>query len=219
MPSLARKWITECSNDHDHGQVVEHYRLPTRLISVKETSIKLVLTSDWTTKPRYATLSHCWGNLEFLKLTRGSLDSFLISIPVDEVSQTFRDAIKITRELGLQYLWIDSLCTIQNDLQDLEVEASLMSTVNGGSYLNIAAAAAINGNGGCFQEKLVIYVGKVRAETKVNACIKLYDFVEAKSYKKAVPESHLASRGLGVVGEITCSSNTTLWPEGPFLGM
>jgi hypothetical protein len=186
--------MTECSNDHDHCQVEERYQLPIRLISVKETCIKLVLTSDWTTEPRYATLSHCWGNLEFLKLTRETLDSFLISIPVDELSQTFRDAVEITRELGLQYLWIDSLCIIQNDLQDWEVEASLMSTVYGGSHINIAAAAAINGNGGCFQAKLVNYVGKVRAETKVNACTKLYEFVEANSYEEAVPQSHLASR-------------------------
>jgi hypothetical protein len=194
VPLLARKWITECSNDHDHCQVKENYQLRTRLISVKKTRIQLVLTSDWTTVPRYATLSHCWGNMEFLKLTRETLDSFLTSIPVDGLSQTFRDAIEITRELGLQYLWIDSLCIIQNDLQDWEVEASLMSTVYRGSHINIAAAAAINGNGGCFQEKLVNYVGKVRAETKANACTKLYDFVEAYEYERAVPELHLASR-------------------------
>jgi hypothetical protein len=56
----------------------------------------------------------------------------------------------ITRKLGIQYLWIDSLCMIQNDVEDWRNEASKMSGVYGGSTHNLAASAASDGRVGCF---------------------------------------------------------------------
>jgi len=54
----------------------------------------------------------------------------------------FQDAMAITRKLGIQYLWIDSLCIIQDDDEDWNEQATQMSQVYSGSYLNLAAAAA-----------------------------------------------------------------------------
>jgi hypothetical protein len=55
-------------------------------------------------------------------------------------------AIFIASKLGLEYLWIDSLCIIQDDEDDWRQESALMSTVYGNSYLNIAAAGASDGS-------------------------------------------------------------------------
>ncbi|KAH7409422.1 heterokaryon incompatibility protein-domain-containing protein [Cadophora sp. MPI-SDFR-AT-0126] len=103
--------------------------------------------------PAYFTLSHCWGNIKILKLTRENIQDFQHCIPEDSLCKTFKDAVHITRMLGFQYLWIDSLCIIQNDVEDWRNEASKMSGVYGGSALNLAASAASDGRVGCFSSR------------------------------------------------------------------
>ncbi|KAK3389739.1 heterokaryon incompatibility protein-domain-containing protein [Podospora didyma] len=73
------------------------------------------------------------------KLTTQNIDSLQEQIPVEEISQTFRDAMEITRRLGFRYLWIDSLCIIQDSPEDWEKESATMVDVYGRSSCNIAA--------------------------------------------------------------------------------
>ncbi|KAI1734706.1 heterokaryon incompatibility protein-domain-containing protein [Xylaria scruposa] len=61
---------------------------------------------------------------------------------LEKCPATFRDAIKITRILGIRYLWIDSLCIIQNDIDDWQRESSRMKDVYQNAYLTIAAVSA-----------------------------------------------------------------------------
>ena len=55
---------------------------------------------------------------------------------------TFRDAIFVTRKLGIRYLWKDSLCIIQRDSRDWEIESSRMGGIYRDAYLTIAASSA-----------------------------------------------------------------------------
>lgn len=66
--------------------------------------------------------------------------------------QTFRDAVRITRALGFRYLWIDSLCIIQDDLADWETEAENMGRIYHKSSLTISAVIATSADTGCFPE-------------------------------------------------------------------
>lgn len=182
-------------------QDIKTYQYPSRLVSVEKDYLCLVSTEGWADSIPYATLSHCWGNIDFLKLTTKIQASFLVSIPISELSQTFRDAIEITRQLGVQFLWIDSLCIIQDDPKDWELEASKMGAVYRGSHINIAASAARDGNQGCFQKQRFsnLFSSTVRAEIKQDNASKFYAFINQKEYSKAfkqtIPASHLASRG------------------------
>ncbi|KAH6677171.1 hypothetical protein B0J14DRAFT_475992, partial [Halenospora varia] len=58
------------------------------------------------------------------------------------LSKTFVDAISITRFMGIRFLWIDSLCIIQDSVDDWEIESSLMDYVYENATINIAATAA-----------------------------------------------------------------------------
>lgn len=82
------------------------------------------------------------------------------NIPEDDLTQTFRDAIKITRALGIEYIWIDSLCIIQDSPSDWQAEAVLMESVYSGGTINIAATGAADGRQGCFLQPQD-YIGKV----------------------------------------------------------
>lgn len=102
---------------------------------------------------QYATLSHCWGNLKFTTLATANLEVFRQGLPLHELSKTFLDAIHIARYLGFQYLWIDSLCILQDSTDDWIKESGMMTQVYGMSSLNIAATAAENGSVGCFFDR------------------------------------------------------------------
>lgn len=98
---------------------------------------------------RYIALSHCWGNgEEILKTTSRDLPNYQIQIPVDKIPKTYRDAMIIARALDVSYLWIDSLCIVQDDDADWHSQSAEMASVYQNSYLTIAAADSINPNGG-----------------------------------------------------------------------
>lgn len=69
---------------------------------------------DMSMTPKYATLSHCWGPVRFRMLTSSCLEEHKVSIPIERLSQTFRDALEVVVDLEVPYIWIDSLCIIQD---------------------------------------------------------------------------------------------------------
>jgi hypothetical protein len=185
--------MNTCSKNHKDCNKKDQDALPTRLVSIAGDFPRLVLTVGWETQPHYSTLSHCWGNEDFMKLTKKNYDSFLTMIPFQELPKTFRDTIYISRRLGLDYLWIDSLCIIQGDIEDWRREASLMSSVYGGSYINIAAASAVNVHEGCFL-KTPHLVDGLRASITVNGSSLIREFRSQSVYEMSITKSHLATR-------------------------
>ena len=149
---LAKEWLDTCSKSHGACRGHENYTMPTRLLAVSEEVLRLVETTDWdsTFRPQYATLSHCWGDIDFLTLTSKNLEPLTRSVPSDHLTKTFKDTIAIVRGLRIPYLWIDSLCILQDSPEDWEAEAGLMSSVYGNSTITIAATGAVNGNSGLF---------------------------------------------------------------------
>lgn len=99
----------------------------------------------------WVALSHCWGPapLHPICTTTASLMERTECIPFVSLSRTFQDAAKITRLLGYRYLWIDSLCIIQNDKSDWEIESGLMAKVYGCSALTLCALSSENSTQGC----------------------------------------------------------------------
>ena len=87
----------------------------------------------------YLTLSHSWGKNDMFKLLKSNIDELQQRIPLDKLSQTFKDAMKVTLQLGFKYLWIDSLCIIQDFPDDWVQEAATMAAVYENSTCNIAA--------------------------------------------------------------------------------
>lgn len=153
--NLAHAWFQKCNTLHKTCNVnsISGLQLPTRLIDTGPPGARPRLRLCTSTFPHdtcYTTLSHCWGTIDIPKLTRDTKDLFQRSIPIDGLPQTFQDAVYITREFGFRYLWIDSLCIIQDDEHDWRQESARMASVYGGSSLNIAASGASDGTEGCF---------------------------------------------------------------------
>ena len=156
---LAQGWLSECSGHHTrctHVTSAKDY-YPTRLIDVRANSsnceLRLYSTSNGPMKEPYMTLSHCWGKAQFLQLTSLTHDRLQQGFALAELPPTFQDAIMVTRALGVNFLWIDALCIIQDSLVDWQHEATTMSQVYSNSMCNISALDAHDSIGGLFFDR------------------------------------------------------------------
>jgi hypothetical protein len=124
--------------------------LPTRVMDISYGQPRLLVTQNQ--RGHYIALSHCWGSGEKRPLctTTENLKEHISGIPFTKVPKTFQDAIKICAEIGYQYLWIDSLCILQDSEEDWIRESQKMGSIYERARLTIAASGAKDPSGGCF---------------------------------------------------------------------
>lgn len=152
---LMKHWINECANNHPECSQ-EQQSLPTRVLDLHDVKVRLV--DGEGQKAQYVALSHCWGRSPVFTTTKSTLSARKAGFGIEELPQTFRDAIVLTRKLGFRYLWIDSLCIIQDDLSDWEMEAAHMADVYTDAYITISASRAPSDGDGFLQERPSPYV-------------------------------------------------------------
>ena len=144
------EWLRICNKDHQCCP--KDTPLPTRVLDVGHTlvSASVRLIEPEAQKAKYIALSHCWGQSHRITTTKATVDKHKAQILLTELPKTFRDAVRITRMLNIQYLWIDSLCIIQDDDEDWEKEAAVMGFVYANAYLTISASSSKDDASGCF---------------------------------------------------------------------
>ncbi|EON62855.1 hypothetical protein W97_02080 [Coniosporium apollinis CBS 100218] len=153
--SLVSKWIRNCATGHAKcGHINQQSWAPTRLLDVaaenSNEGLRLCELRGDLKGERYMTLSHCWGKTQPIRLLRGNLEAMLRSVSLKSLPKTFKDAIHITRRLGVKYLWIDAMCILQDSTTDWLSESALMEQVYRRSFCNIAASDAFDSDGGCY---------------------------------------------------------------------
>lgn len=155
---LASAWLGECLDNHEIclASSASDPPLPHRVIDVGPidgtAELRLLETSPGQVG-KYMTLSHCWGGGTPIKTTSKNIQHHLVEIRLADLPRTFRDAVQVTRKFGCRYLWIDSLCIIQDDRKDWELEATLMQQYYKHSFLTIAAADGNNSEAGLFRDR------------------------------------------------------------------
>lgn len=130
--------------------------LPSRVLDLEATDSEdgLKLHESIGDVGCYVSLSHCWGDSDYpAKTTSHTLAQNKKSILWFMLPKTFQDAIVFTRWLGIRYLWIDSLCIIQDSEEDWLEESVKMVDVYQKAYVTIAATASRSDDGGLFYAK------------------------------------------------------------------
>ncbi|KAG9238717.1 heterokaryon incompatibility protein-domain-containing protein [Amylocarpus encephaloides] len=142
--------LQKCNAVHARCQSMS-LQMPTRLLYVGSendpTCLKLAIQPALQS---YVALSHCWGDRSTMLVTnKATIKDYLLELPWEELPKTFQDAVSITRALNVLYLWIDSLCIIQDDPLDWKNESVKMADIYSGAYLTIAATGASSATTGC----------------------------------------------------------------------
>nr|POE65068.1 hypothetical protein CFP56_34736 [Quercus suber] len=153
-----RDWMQNCSLHHPKCnkqlRSQSNVSLPTRLLRIGASDgapCQLILTTDMNVE--YAALSHCWGKHQLLRTIRANLDDHFAGIPLEKLPKTFREAMMVTKHLGIHFIWIDSLCIVQDDSDDWKYEALRMGNVYSGAQITIAATGAVDSSEGLFMDR------------------------------------------------------------------
>ncbi|KAK0124806.1 hypothetical protein ONS96_008687 [Cadophora gregata f. sp. sojae] len=159
--SQVKSWLVACCKYHSTCKnswtlVSEQRKMPTRLLEIAQSSgdwkLRIIYGSRIPIDSEYATLSHCWGTSNLIRLTSENHHVYTDNLPFECLPRTFQDAVELTFSLGLRFLWIDSICIIQNSKDDWISESSMMGSVYAQGYLNIAATYSHSGDGGLFNQ-------------------------------------------------------------------
>lgn len=157
---VARNWLNQCrSGKHQNCKkgFPDAYQIPTRLVNCGEPASgdwpRLCERGDIPHNAEYVTLSHCWGKYPIFSLSTKNIQILKRGLPLDLLPKTFLDAIFVTRKLGFKYVWIDSLCIVQDFDEDWRREAEQMGTYYQNAILNIAATSVSDGRMGFFRAR------------------------------------------------------------------
>jgi hypothetical protein len=156
--ALLRSRLEWCDTTHDCNQqnARSQRTSPTRLIYIGHADPEVLrLYVPWEKEGvKYPALSHRWGNNPPKEddpqycTTDGNIDTRLNGFRLSELPETFQEAVRVTRELGIEYLWIDPLCIIQWNTEDWEREADRMGDIFASAYCTIAATSAADSKAG-----------------------------------------------------------------------
>ena len=161
-----RGWIHQCDSEHGLCKKPETRFMPTRLLDVgcaPSQPVRLVLSVD--PEDRYIALSHCWGSSTTLVTTSQTISLFQVGIIPSSLPKTFSDAIKVSQILGVRYLWIDSLCIVQDDPEDWLRESAMMASVYGNADITIIASKASSSEDRFLSPRHETYVVKKETNT------------------------------------------------------
>lgn len=121
---------------------------PTRLLDISRLAsdriVKLVEGEGIPPGAHYTTLSHSWSQAQFLQLTESTKAHLDGGVALGQLPQSFQDAMQMTLAMGIHFIWIDSLCIQQDDLEDWQREARQMHRVYSAAHCNIAATAGMS---------------------------------------------------------------------------
>ncbi|KAH7379148.1 ankyrin repeat-containing domain protein [Phaeosphaeria sp. MPI-PUGE-AT-0046c] len=161
---------------------VEHHKVcraefnpnfrPSRLVDVRlwrsEGHIQLVCvkTQDADGMP-YIALSHRWNqNVKLTSTTSSNFAERLLDIKPDSLPDTFLHTFTVATTLQIEYVWIDSLCIIQDSTDDWSKESALMSKVYRNAYCTISANKLDAGDKGLFHSGLGALARQFSLKTK-----------------------------------------------------
>ncbi|KAI1350936.1 HET-domain-containing protein [Xylaria sp. FL0043] len=126
---LLRSWLEACSVKHNCGIQNLPPSLPTFLLAIGKERVHLMDTAG-RPRARYVALSYCWGDKKpNTLLSSENKQQLLGGIALEQLDTTIKEAIQITRQIGFQYLWIDSLCIAQDDEEKKSIEINRMHEI------------------------------------------------------------------------------------------
>lgn len=144
-----RWWIEDCDQNHQSccWSPIEGDGLPWDFPGV--TKMRFVdvyqrCVVEKTVSCRYIALSYVWGTVPAIRLFKSNRHQMMKSGSLGDnwelVPRTIQDAMDLVERLGERYLWVDSLCLVQNDDDDVRAGTAVMDLVYERSVLTIAAA-------------------------------------------------------------------------------
>ena len=138
-----RSWMDDCLQDHG-DKCISPFRSrlppprPSRLIDTWQQCVVKAPPGE-----TYMALSYVWGSNPFCRLTNSTCDSLSkvgsLADPKLALPRTIKDAVYLMKKLGERYLWVDSLCIVQDDEHDIRDQIENMGSIYANALVVIVA--------------------------------------------------------------------------------
>jgi hypothetical protein len=214
----AREWYKECKETHSSCRRIAS-PLPKRVLdlALKASTGVVTLYESKNEIVEYATLSYSWGTSLPFKTTSSNIEQHRNGLSIESLPQTLQDAVRVAQLLDFRYLWIDSLCIIQDDAADWAVQAALMTDIYEGSALCISALGAKDCNSGFSKlPNVLAKVGICRYPTESSEPRDIFVGWKPFGYGNVVEESHLCTRGWTFPERLVSPASLHYTDEGMF---
>lgn len=149
---LVKRWINSCAEWHG-GECLD--TTPWQTLDLGVSFIRMVSLTDCklietSCPPPYVALSYVWGSAPVFKTTLSNISDLMQQqgLPVSSLPRSIRDAMSLAQELGFEYIWIDSICIIQDSGDDKAQQLRMMDSIYTRAHLTIVAAAGSHANAG-----------------------------------------------------------------------
>jgi len=217
MREQVKIWLANCMRNHatckeTSTSTTQKKYTPSRLLDIGQPGddeVRLWIRQRPLEKEfchPYMTLSHRWDNPASgdpetrgcqLKLTRENMETLRRGIRVNCLPYTWIDAIVVARAIGARFLWIDSLCIIQekNPHPDFYEETQHMADIYGNSQCNLTAIGADVSKHGCMYERNPHTVKPCRISVQHQGRQKEYYLVPTTLWEDEVDLRPLQYRG------------------------
>lgn len=137
-----KSWLARCEQEHGDACAASSSVLPTRLIDVSDGDRLHLYEAASEEEGRYVALSYCWGGPQEFQTTATTVDNRRGGFALSDLPQTLQDAVTVTQALDIRYLWVDSICIIQDDAADKANEIAHMADIYKRATLTISASKA-----------------------------------------------------------------------------
>jgi hypothetical protein len=155
-PALLHRWLDTCTTSHldtcsrpsSEADGIADVAFSFRLIDVEH----LCIVEAASALVDYVALSYVWGQVSTKQLTKNNKQGLMRADGLGgcwhQIPETVRDAIRLVQKLGMRYLWVDTLCIVQDDPEDMAVYLSMMDKVYEMALFTIIAGSGIDANQG-----------------------------------------------------------------------
>ncbi|EPE36389.1 hypothetical protein GLAREA_05727 [Glarea lozoyensis ATCC 20868] len=174
--------LKDCaSHQHPKNSSLDPTFFPPRLLDVREGLLRLVLQKELVKRssnsicPKYTALSYVWGTKDDVihqpKTTSANLQQRCLSIQEEELTLAIKDAVHVSRALSVDYLWVDTLCILQDeyDASDWQKNCSVMDLIYGNAQPTICASSSNNCNEGFLGNSDLLPRIYIPFQSKINA--------------------------------------------------
>ncbi|KAF2824306.1 HET-domain-containing protein [Ophiobolus disseminans] len=196
-----KRCLAECDLNHPGCKlqspdvVSENLSLPSRLLEVSNDAEMVRIVDGLGESGRYVAFSHRWvsGPRPKWVTLKDSIEQRRSWFPTNNLPASLVDAIKTTRRLGLNFIWIDSLCIIQDSEHDWNTEAAQMASVYANAYVTVFADAAQDDDYGFLVPRQVFPSTPIVISMENNTPITLHIRKSTPNAWSYIQGSHFAS--------------------------
>jgi hypothetical protein len=150
---IMKRWIDTCLQSHNHCRPLIQPYVPRRLIQLIDDGERSIRLHSPATPVQFAALSYRWGPDDQFKTLKDNLSARYRVLDTKLWPKSLQDSLIIARGLGLQYIWIDAICIVQDDTDDWAEEASNMVRIYSTAHVVLSATSSKDSAEGFLKER------------------------------------------------------------------